>query len=272
MKSRKIIVDRPHVDATEISARRNFNEILGQHAIMAKPFYKQYWFMGTTGLASLGLIIGGTILLKTDDDYPPAHNLSIVEQTTTDAAPQEIKMSGEKPPETKLYLAMNEQSTEKKQLNNKKEIYDKNSTSNVKESKLQVSVETESVQPISKDEIISEQRAKFNQADVVSVNTGNDLSPRISNKIGGEITRSELLDNKGITTAADASIIHFEMHLIDGLGGQVFEAEDNQLNEEMKQALSKVRKGETVYFENIRARVRDGLEVKLNPLKYVLLN
>ena len=56
------------------------------------------------------------------------------------------------------------------------------------------------------------------------------------------------------------------------LGGDVFEAESNQLNDEMKKALEKVEVGETIYFENIKARIKNGLEIRLNPLRYVLAN
>ena len=101
----------------------------------------------------------------------------------------------------------------------------------------------------------------------------SSLMPRIGGKINGSISREELFDNKGITTESDVSIIHFELHLIDGLGGEMqMTEESNQLNEEMKAALDRINQGETIYFYNIKGKTEDGTVVRLNPLRYVLMN
>lgn len=147
------------------------------------------------------------------------------------------------------------------------------------------SIAQEETEIVSEPEVIAEEevverRPVQRRTPIVEENTESNrtaggfagLAPKISDKMGGSITRNELLDNKGITTEGDISIIHFELHLIDGLGGKVFTEESNQLNQEMKDALENVGQGETIYFENIRGKVKNGVEVRLNPLRYVLMN
>ena len=68
MKNRKINLDRPRIDSKEIQAHKDFNQVFENFNTMSKPFYKSTWFFGTTGLASLGLIIGGTIAFQDPDN------------------------------------------------------------------------------------------------------------------------------------------------------------------------------------------------------------
>lgn len=273
MKNRKINVDRPKLKSEEILSRRNFDEVMTNHNVMTKPFYKQNWFIGTTGLASLGLIIGGTLAFQdnTKDsqvvsdtyitDAPP--NKSIPENKSFIVQVSDLKQ--ETLEVTKKKNELNPINTMPIEENFTQEIEQISNENEVVSDKELETADLKTKVPNKKEPVVSA------PADTKS-NAFLDMSPRISDKLGGSITRDELMDNKGITTEGDISIIHFELHLIDGLGGKVFEESGNHLNEEMKEALDDVGKGETIYFENIKGKIKDGREVKLNPLRYVLMN
>lgn len=99
-----------------------------------------------------------------------------------------------------------------------------------------------------------------------------DLYPRISGRINGGITKEELLNEDGLVTNSDIKIISFQLHLIDGTGGKVFESRGNVLNTEMKIAINHINVGEEIYFEKIDGKSISGEVVRLSPLRYVLLN
>lgn len=82
MKNRKVNVDRAPLTAQEVMAGKNFEAVLRNHQVMSKPFYKQSWFFGTTGLASLGLIIGGTLFFQNNGEENQSAN-----DLLTDAPP-----------------------------------------------------------------------------------------------------------------------------------------------------------------------------------------
>jgi len=260
MKNRKINLDRPQVDSKEIQAGMNFGLVMTSYQVMSKPFYKSNWFFGTAGLASIGLIVGGTFAFQSPDESDKLQS----EQLLSDAPPPEVSV-----PENNL-LAINT-TTAPALIDDKTVLTLPNLTKNDKkitpdvQNKIEELQTTELVEPIIDQPQIDLSVEKRQISDL-------DLSPRINGKFHGDITREDLLDNKGITTGSDVSIIHFELHLIDGLGGKVFEEESNQLNHEMRTALTKVTQGETIYFENIKGKTSDGKEVRLNPLRYVLLN
>jgi hypothetical protein len=266
MKNVKINLDRPTIDSKSIQANKDFNGLVKNHAIMSKPFYKSTWFVGTTGIASVGLVVGGIVAFT--DDTPQSSQ----ELITNFDAPPEMTV----PDNQLIQLNPNpKQSTQDlvketfayaDYINNSNTIDDNNSTlenSENQEALDQIDQETNTVQSETVDLVHEE---KHNLNDVV------DFSPRINGKLNGSISKEELFDNKGITTESDVNVIHFELHLIDGLGGKVFEEESNQLNEEMKAALKKIHSGETIYFENIKGKTEEGDIVRLNPLRYVLMN
>lgn len=277
MENRKINVDRPQLNANEVMAGKNFDTVLRNHEFMSKPFYKQSWFFGTAGLASLGLIIGGTLAFQgSAEDY---HQLS-EQMLNTDAPPNLIVTNPNLIVAGGKITESTHQLTQKTIQINPQNIAPIEETSTRTE-KIEPRIEVqEKSDPVADkpDKNISESMDE--QLNLVAQTNTNkkegvgsfDMSPRISNKIGGTISRNELLDNKGITTEGDINVIHFELHLIDGLGGKVFAEEGNQLNQEMRDALENVEQGETIYFENIRGKVKNGAEVRLNPLRYVLKN
>lgn len=279
MKDRKINVDRPQLKSEEILGRRNFEEVVRNHQAMTKPFYKQNWFIGTTGLASLGLIIGGTLAFQNME----ASNQQTETVLNTDAPPnlvvpennlivQNAEVSEATNDLAKQTIHFNQQNSEPIEENFTQEITQEDPVEMIADQPEIENTITEEVVEDTQEDVMPENTEPVVETPQNESNSFMDLTPRISNKMGGSITRNELLDNKGITTEGDVSIIHFELHLIDGLGGKVYEEESNQLNDEMKDALDNVEKGETIYFENIRGKIKNGTEVHLNPLRYVLMN
>ena len=267
MKNRKMNIDRPPLESKEIQAGMNFGQLMIGYQAMSKPFYKTKWFFGTAGMASIGLIVGGTIALSGADSPEQTIN----QNTLSEAPPLTVVQDDHK----EDLLAMNipdltETTTEEKVETETKKIHHDKNTSPVINSDQSSLTETNNIVSDQTDNQLDEN----NQTVIETKKSFDpmDLTPRINGKMNGEITREDLMDNKGLTTNTDVSIIHFELHLIDGLGGKVFEEESNQLNQQMKTALGKVEQGETIYFENIRGKTSDGFIVRLNPLRYVLLN
>lgn len=274
MKNVKINLDRPPVDSKEIQANKNFESLMKNHQMMSKPFYKSPWFIGTTGLASISIIVGGVISFNSSSE---------------DQISQEVIPDNQAPPEMTTpdnnLIALNSDITPKSATDNlvkdtfkyseyiENQLDDNNNTLEESNPNEEISIQEETETANENVESVSHQDKHEQVKDDVDKNEGfSSLMPRIGGKINGNISRDELFDNKGITTQSDVSIIHFELHLIDGLGGKVFEEESNQLNDEMKAALKMINQGETIYFENIKAKTEDGVVVRLNPLRYVLMN
>lgn len=264
MKSRKITLDRPQVAAKEIQARKNFNRVMQNYQVMARPFYKSAWFFGTAGVASVGLLIGGTLALQDYNADNQANSL------LTNAPPELVV------PVNRL-IALNTDRNDKTDELVQRTLAVDFKRSEIPNREQNDETITQSSNNQNNQELIVPVVSTVNEPVVNMSNdrevySSMDIHPRISDKIGGPITRQELLDGKGITTEADVNVIHFELHLVDGLGGKVFEEESNQLNQEMKAAVDRVMVGESIYFENIRGKSRNGDVVRLNPLRYVLMN
>lgn len=262
MKNRKMNLDRPPLDQKEIQMGMNFGQLMVSYQAMSKPFYKTKWFFGTAGMASIGLIVGGTFAFQSSDKTMDSQ----ASLTITDSPPVSLAEHSEKQDLFAMNYTESPVFEETKQTEftlTREAKHDKKNTPLSIPEPLAISSEVQvDVDLNSKDE----------SAEVKNTSDPIDLTPRINGRANGDITREDLLDNKGLTTNADVSIIHFELHLIDGLGGKVFEEESNQLNKEMKEALKNVNQGEMIYFENIKGKTSEGHVVRLNPLRYVLLN
>ncbi|MBK6524385.1 MAG: hypothetical protein IPO32_07350 [Crocinitomicaceae bacterium] len=262
MKNRKMNLDRPPLDQKEIQMGMNFGQLMVSYQAMSKPFYKTKWFFGTAGMASIGLIVGGTFAFQSSDKTMDSQaNLTI-----TDSPPISLAEHSEKQELFALNYTESPVFEETKQTeftSTKEAKHDKKNTPLSIPEPLLIS---------SQEQVNTDLNSKDESAEVKNTSEPIDLTPRINGRANGDITREDLLDNKGLTTNADVSIIHFELHLIDGLGGKVFEEESNQLNKEMKEALKNVNQGEMIYFENIKGKTAEGHVVRLNPLRYVLLN
>lgn len=275
MKRMKINLDRPPVDSKSIQAHKDFNGLMKNHLIMSKPFYKSAWFMGTTGLASVGLVVGAVVVMQETPEPVPDQYIS-----QSEPVPPDLDVSSS----NLIALNLDKQGSKPDNEHNEQTVLFTNFDQNTVHDKTTTLEITSDQKIINKDpgfkDELSDQTAinDFVIADVKPElsNTKKseivDLMPRISGKANGNISRNELFDNKGITTESDVSVIHFELHLIDGLGGKVFKEEGNHLSSEMKDALKKINSGETIYFENIQGKTQKGDVVRLNPLRYVLMN
>ncbi len=50
-------LDRPNLNSEQISARQNFDQVLSKHLLSKPPVWKNPWFWGPTGLASIGIAL-----------------------------------------------------------------------------------------------------------------------------------------------------------------------------------------------------------------------
>ncbi len=211
MKNRKINLDRPQLSSKEIQAHKNFDQVLSNYNVMSKPFYKSNWFIGTTGLASIGLIIGGTFAFQNPEQMD---NKSQV--LNTDSPPDLVV------PDNNLISMTNDNNDLSKDLV-KETIYHINSTNTGDLHEETFTLETDNNNLENTNDLTGEEGLELIDKDDENITLVDekkgfnilDLSPRISGKLDGSITKEELFDNKGITTESDVSVIHFELHLID---------------------------------------------------------
>lgn len=262
MKNRKMNIDRPPLDQKEIQMGMNFGQLMISYQAMSKPFYKTKWFFGTAGMASIGLIVGGTFAFQSGDETMDSQS----SLTLSDSPPVSLAENSEK---EELFAMNYTESTVFEETQNTEFTPAKETKHDKKNTPVNI---PEPLNPSADSQPDTDSKSIDQTSDLKSLSEPIDMTPRINGKANGDITREDLLDNKGLTTNADVSIIHFELHLIDGLGGKVFEEESNQLNKDMKDALKNVNQGEMIYFENIKGKTPEGHIVRLNPLRYVLLN
>jgi hypothetical protein len=258
MSKLKINLDRPDMSSADIAKKMNFDQLLVNHSIMSKPFYKTPWFYGVSSIASVTLIAGSIYALKPEGDIL-ATNTTLRESTPllTDSPPELIKASEIEIPiiEKTVPLTIKNTPIDKKQTLTK--------TTNQKP--------TDQVEK--HKEVKPEPNVVINQTETTKTTFSLiDLHPRISGKINGNITKKELLNDQGLVTNADIEVISFELHLIDGSGGKVFINDGYSLTTEMKNAFNVIGVGDEIYFENIEGKANTGEIIRLSPLRYVLLN
>jgi len=265
MNKLKINVDRPKMSSNEISNKMNFENILISHKIMAKPFYKSTWFFGVTGLATISLIAASVYTLNQEGDElhhssQIANNVSVLKNEVNLIENNVIELNINEP-------VKKDQPIENKiTLNTKSSKVERNAVKNK-------SIKQES--PVINDKRVSEPISKVaNESlnEIPKTFSFIDLHPRISGKIDGAITKSELMNDNGLTTNSDVEIISFQLHLVEGMTSRVFDSEGNKLNSEMKLAIEKINVGEEVYFEKIKGKATTGEIFRLSPIRYVLLN
>ncbi|MCH2234523.1 MAG: hypothetical protein MK078_09745 [Crocinitomicaceae bacterium] len=258
MKNIKFNVDRPEITSEEIMGKQNFEEVLAGHRFMKKPFYKSSWFIGTAGLASLGLIVGGALSFKLESDVSmEGDELAIVNEGVPPEQDNIIPIGNY------LSLTFNSERETHEEIDNEDLIeYDEITTlvDEVIEEEILVPNQEEPVEDVVEE--VVESPKKFNRL---------DLHPRISGRINGNITKEELFDEEGLVTATDVEVVSFELHIIDGSGGRVYVQTGHELSEEMKNSILNAEPGQTIYFEKIRGVSESGVEVGLNPLRYTIL-
>jgi hypothetical protein len=263
MNNFKFNIDRPKISSKDIRNKMNFEEILTNHQLMTTSFYKSPWFFGTTGLATItiiattiygfdnksGDVVGSIKNSEIATVAPPVINLNQNQEERINKKDNKI-----------IELPIEEKSTLTKQKLNKKYLNNNiASTGNLANEEITELVPDET--------IISEHKENENK-----VFNYFDFHPRISGKVNGDITKQELFNDKGLVTNTNVEIVHFELHLINGLGGRVFEENGHLLTNEMKEAISNVEIGDEIYFEDIQGVTKKGENIKLNPLRFTVLN
>lgn len=263
MNKFKINVDRPKMSSKDISSKMNFEDILSNHKVMTKPFYKSTWFFGVTGLATVSLIAGSMYTLNQEGDelyQSPqivSNSIPLMEKEVDFEMKKIVKLEPvltEKPIENKPTLKIEETKHKKK---SKVKITPITET--------EIEIKKEKPEPVSKV-------ADKSLAEIPKTFSFLDLHPRISGKMDGKITKKELFSEDGITTNSDVEIISFQLHVVNGVSSKVFDSADNKLNSEMKLAIEKINVGEEVYFEKIQGKATTGEIFRLSPIRYVLLN
>lgn len=260
MKRMKFNLDRPELDSKSIQARKDFDTLMKNYSIMSKPIYKSPWFFGTVGLATVGLAVTTSVMMY--DSQDDISQLEAINQT--DESPPLVESTVEGLVSLSGGVSKHFDELAKQTLSYSESLNSEDETAHpVIEDK--IDLVKHDVEVVDDENVL--------QKNVVTPNPNEEfLNAKISGKFNGAISREELFDNKGITVGSDVSVVHFELHLIDGLGGKVFQEEGNQLNGEMKDALKQIDQGETIYFENIKGKTKKGDVVRLNPLRYVLMN
>jgi len=265
MNKIKINVDRPKIKSEEIRQKMNFEQILANHKLMTKPFYKSYWFYGTVGLASVSVIA----IALSNKEIQAKNTQQVINAAVTNSVPI--------PSKKKINVTAPKKNKQEKEkiINNKKLPIEKKSTLNIDKSTNQ---KPEFVSDFdNKENEVKENLTIIENNKVIESKNDKtfnffDFHPRISGKINGAISKKELFDNKGITTNTDVKVIHFELHLVDGYGGKIFVGDGNQLTKEMKTAIAQIGTGNEIYFEDIYGLTNNNKKVRLSPLRYTLLN
>lgn len=259
MNNYNIRRDRPKITSEEIAQRKDFDSILNNHKIMSRPFYKNPWFFGVTGMASIGLIIGGVLSFTGSESSIPS------QEYFTDSAPQraEVKMASLEMTSTTVPI----EEPKKKIIQIKKaDIHEKTITlEDNKQKELVVENKITVTSTEVKDEIIE-------PSNVPVFDNRFALQPKIAGKPGGDISKLDLIKKGQIYNELKSEIYEFEMHITTEFGSKVYRAKGDKLSLEMKNALKDMETGEEVYFENIMTKSSNGLLVELSPIRYTLFN
>ncbi|MFK8037849.1 MAG: hypothetical protein AB8B74_06135 [Crocinitomicaceae bacterium] len=260
MDNYNIRQDRPKLSSDEIAHQKDFDGLLNDFHIMKKPFYKNPWFFGVTGMATVGLLIGTTYSFVDS----PAELPQLAE--VTESVPPEH-------PTKTIYLASMETSNEeqKNQISEtpkvitlkKKQIHDNTSTlkqNNKLKSKTEEALDSESIlkEPLKELEKSSNNAALQNH-------------PRINGKIGGQLSLNKLKKGVSVTTDSEIPIDGFEMHLATEFGAKIYSSSSKELTPEMLEALQSANVNTEVYFEQIKGVINESKSIGLSPLKYTLV-
>lgn len=79
----KINLNRPSVSTEEILAGKNFNQLMGNYKLLAKPFYKSAWFI-STAVATVATV-AVVVTLNLTSENPPANENAVVATETEDS-------------------------------------------------------------------------------------------------------------------------------------------------------------------------------------------
>ncbi|MFD1553188.1 hypothetical protein DNU06_15110 [Putridiphycobacter roseus] len=264
MDNYNIKLDRPKLTSEEIVQRKDFDTLMNNHEIIKRPFRKSPWFFGVTGMATIGLLLGGVYTFTSSSHKPEEQALQIVKNDSPKLEAKLVSLEVMEPAPEKV-LAMQSPHENKRELkkvkNEKKNNYD--NTNTLIENTVKPMVEEPAVQ---KEKKPSEPLDKS-----ANVRSGYlDNHPRINGKIGGKLKMSEVENNFNILTDSEIEVLSFELHVVTEFGAKVYQNNSNALTNEMKNAILKQGVNSEIYFENIQGDVGGGKKMRLSPLKYSL--
>ncbi|MDX1350916.1 MAG: hypothetical protein R3279_11740, partial [Putridiphycobacter sp.] len=226
MDNYKIRQDRPRMSSEEIAQRKDFDSILNDHHIMKKPFFKNPWFFGVTGMASVGLLIG-TSYGFTDRRAEPPEVATVTEHMPPPTIQNKTIQLASFEPKTIENTESNEKIipiTSQK----KNEIHDNTSTLEKKS----IDNNNSATETPSKTEMMPDPKSEVLEASVAFQN-----HPKINGKIGGALSAGSLSNQTTILTDSNIPIIGFEMSVETEFGAKIYSAESNTLTAEMIKAI-----------------------------------
>jgi len=266
MDNHNIRRDRARLSSNDIAQHKDFDGILNNYRIMKKPFYKNPWFFGVTGVASVSLLIGANYSFT---DSPADVPLAAV---TAESSPPENKSKT-------IYLASLETSEVKNSTENqaktkliplkKKKTHDNNSTLKNKTLNQTEAVDIELPKETAKV-VETENKQAGIAEDHTQRNPAIQNHPKINGKIGGLLKTDEVDTKTVILTDSNIPIVEFEMHMATEFGAKVFRSQSNQLSTEMVDAIQSAPPNTEVYFEDISGSIGASRPLRLSPLKFTL--
>ncbi|MFK8045439.1 MAG: hypothetical protein AB8B72_08085 [Crocinitomicaceae bacterium] len=267
MDNHNVRRDRPRLSSNEIAQHKDFDSVLNDYQIMKKPFYKNPWFFGVTGVASVSLLIGANysftdspaesypLAAKTTESAPPKDESKTIYLASLESA--EVQDGPENPVKTKLIPLK------------KKEIHDNTSTLKNKSFNQSEIVNTETSIEISADSKTKKHKPVIAE-DHSQANSALQNHPKINGKIGGMLKTGSVNTSTVILTDSKIPISGFEMHIATEFGFKVFRSKSNRLSSEMVAAIQSAQSNTEVYFEGISGDIGASRPLRLSPLKFTL--
>ena len=261
MDNYKIRLDRPKLTSEEIVQRKDFDTIMNNHEIIKRPFRKSPWFFGVTGMATIGLLLGGVYTFTSSSHKPKTQALHVAKSEPPNFKAKMVNLEVMEPSNEKELLIQQpseNKRTLKKVKNEKKIKHDKTSTLIDNTNLKQVESNIAETNHVIEEEVVANKSSYLAN------------HPRINGKIGGKLKMSEVEHNFKILTDSDIEVLSFELHVVTEFGAKVYQTNSNELTDEMRNEILKQAVNSEVYFENIQGDVGKGKKMRLSPLKYSL--
>jgi len=98
------------------------------------------------------------------------------------------------------------------------------------------------------------------------------ITATIADKSGGAIHKSHILSEEIIKVNDTITVIMYEFHLNQAAVKTNFTVEGNQLNNEVKRYIDKLRTGQIIRFKNILCRDKNGLTFRVSDMQFEIIN
>jgi len=98
------------------------------------------------------------------------------------------------------------------------------------------------------------------------------ITATIGSKSGGMIHKNDVLSEQIIKVNDSITVILYEFHLNQASVRTNFTVEGNQLNDEVKRYVDKLKAGQIIRFVNILCRDRNGLTFRVPDIQFEIIN